>query len=319
MRGDSSSRAWTGAATAAGAVLDAAAPVLADAAEGVAESAANAAEDVAKLTRHPDERPTSRRRGAACATAAGAVASSANFLGKLEIVRDFYQVLSLFVVHAHRALTGALDWLAVLAGMSRRASDFVFDIPARACGTAIGVTLGVVAMACRRLVARFETSAQLEHHREREGNEFPGRTRTRRTTAACDLPLHVRRPHHRVFARLAVLARGAALRHHARRLCAARLRGTRRRSTGSCRRSGARLSERDVAFPIQCYFLIEANKPVGSLEDADHRYNDDGDLVEYTDANPVRDLLEPEQKKNPYYFLYKDYERSHSAFKVHRR
>ena len=71
---------------------------------------------------------------------------------------------------------------------------------------------------------------------------------------------------------------------------------------------------------------VLASSPVaaGSLpsslargEDPDHRYDDDGERVEYTDAMYARDLLEPAQPGNPYYFLYKDFERSHSAFKVH--
>lgn len=71
---------------------------------------------------------------------------------------------------------------------------------------------------------------------------------------------------------------------------------------------------------------VLASSPVaaGSLpsslacgEDPDHRYDDDGERVEYTDAMYARDLLEPAQTGNPYYFLYKDFERSHSAFKVH--
>ena len=308
-----SSRAWTGAATAAGAVLDAAAPVLADATEGVADAAANAAEDVADAADAVDA-----SCGAACAAAAGAVASSANFLGKLEIVRDFYQVLSLFVVHAHRALTGALDWLAVLAGTISFDFDFVFDIPS-GVWYAIGVTLGVVAIFVVGWLL-VETSAQLEHHREREGNEF-------KSWEDKDAENHRRLQIFRyTFVGLITVYLPVSQFSLEVLLCAIM-------PAGFAPRDCAALSSPldwilptlgalvflsvTIAFPIQCYFLIEANKPVGSLEDADHRYNDDGDLVEYTDAMYARDLLEPEQKKNPYYFLYKDYERSHSAFKVH--
>ena len=282
-------------------------------AEGVADAAANAAEDVADAADAVDA-----SCGAACATAAGAVASSANFLGKLEIVRDFYQVLSLFVVHAHRALTGALDWLAVLAGTISFDFDFVFDIPS-GVWYAIGVTLGVVAIFVVGWLL-FETSAQLEHHREREGNEF-------KSWEDKDAENHRRLQIFRyTFVGLITVYLPVSQFSLEVLLCAIM-------PAGFAPRDCAALSSPldwilptlgalvflsvTIAFPIQCYFLIEANKPVGSLEDADHRYNDDGDLVEYTDAMYARDLLEPEQKKNPYYFLYKDYERSHSAFKVH--
>ena len=194
--------------------------------------AANAAEDVADAADAVDA-----SCGAACAAAAGAVASSANFLGKLEIVRDFYQVLSLFVVHAHRALTGALDWLAVLAGTISFDFDFVFDIPS-GVWYAIGVTLGVIAIFIVVWLLA-ETSAQLEHHREREGNEFArGRTRTRRTTAAC------RSSATRSSASSPCICPSRSSRS---RCCSApscppalrraTARHSRRRSTGSCRRS----------------------------------------------------------------------------------
>jgi hypothetical protein len=51
-----------------------------------------------------------------------------------------------------------------------------------------------------------------------------------------------------------------------------------------------------IAIPIQTYLLIAKNKPVGSLEDPTHRYNDEGDFVEYTDAMYQIDLKSDEQK-----------------------
>ena len=71
-----------------------------------------------------------------------------------------------------------------------------------------------------------------------------------------------------------------------------------------------------IAIPIQTYLLIARNKPVGSLEDPTHRYNDEGDFVEYTDAMYQIDLKSDEQAQNPFLWLYKDYERSHAHYKV---
>ena len=85
-----------------------------------------------------------------------------------------------------------------------------------------------------------------------------------------------------------------------------------------------------IPLPIQVYLLVQKNKPVGSLEDPTHRYDDDGDLVrrhlvysrtfpnsslllsiyctpmpvieqvEYSDAMYRIDLIEDEQKANPF-------------------
>ena len=71
-----------------------------------------------------------------------------------------------------------------------------------------------------------------------------------------------------------------------------------------------------IAVPIQTYMIIAKNKPVGSLEDPTHRFDDDGNLVEYTDAMYRLDLLTDEQKINPFQWLYKDYERDHAHYKV---
>jgi len=38
-----------------------------------------------------------------------------------------------------------------------------------------------------------------------------------------------------------------------------------------------------LSFPIYCYTIINKNKPKGSLEDPTKRYNDKGELVDYTD------------------------------------
>ena len=62
--------------------------------------------------------------------------------------------------------------------------------------------------------------------------------------------------------------------------------------------------------------LIEQNKPVGSLEDPTQVYDDDGNMVEYTDAMYRRDLRGEDQVKNPFLWLYKDYERKQAQYKV---
>jgi hypothetical protein len=72
-----------------------------------------------------------------------------------------------------------------------------------------------------------------------------------------------------------------------------------------------------LLLPYYCYTLIQKNKPVGSRDDPNKRYNDDGDLVDYTDAMYLRDCnTSPDQLANPWLFLYKGYERRWAFYKV---
>ena len=72
-----------------------------------------------------------------------------------------------------------------------------------------------------------------------------------------------------------------------------------------------------VALPLWTYRLIQKNKPVGSREDPEKRYDEDGELVDYTDAMYQDDLrTDPRQIHSPYLFLYKGYERKWAFFKV---
>lgn len=60
-----------------------------------------------------------------------------------------------------------------------------------------------------------------------------------------------------------------------------------------------------LAFPIFMLVAIHKNKPRGSLEFPDKRYDEDGELVDYTDAMYRADLAAPDQKANPFNSLYK--------------
>lgn len=62
-----------------------------------------------------------------------------------------------------------------------------------------------------------------------------------------------------------------------------------------------------ILLPIKCYQLIKANKPRGSKEDPDKRWDEDGtNLIDYTDAMYHQDIMtSPEQQRVPYLFLYK--------------
>ena len=72
-----------------------------------------------------------------------------------------------------------------------------------------------------------------------------------------------------------------------------------------------------IALPVRCYTLIKKNKPVGSREDPDFRYDEDGHKVPYTDDMYNMDLnTRPDQLKCPYLFLYKGYERRWAYYKV---
>lgn len=75
-----------------------------------------------------------------------------------------------------------------------------------------------------------------------------------------------------------------------------------------------------VALPLYTAFLITRNKPRGSPEDPEKRYDEFGDLVDYTDDMYNDDVLKtPDQQACPYQFLYKGYERKWAFYKVRRR
>ena len=71
-----------------------------------------------------------------------------------------------------------------------------------------------------------------------------------------------------------------------------------------------------MLLPMFTCFLIQKNRPIGSLEDKNHYFNDDGQLVPYSDAMYRRDLRSPDQLNSPFLWLYKNYERKDSLYKV---
>jgi hypothetical protein len=71
-----------------------------------------------------------------------------------------------------------------------------------------------------------------------------------------------------------------------------------------------------IFLPVYCVILIRRNIPVGSRDDPNKRYDDEGNLVAYTDAQYLEDLrTDPRQTTNPFLFLYSDYERNSSYYK----
>lgn len=72
-----------------------------------------------------------------------------------------------------------------------------------------------------------------------------------------------------------------------------------------------------VAFPIYCYGLIVKNKPVGSRENPRQRYNADGLLIKYTNAMYFQDLKnDPKQQSSPFLVLYDGFEMQWAFYKV---
>ena len=72
-----------------------------------------------------------------------------------------------------------------------------------------------------------------------------------------------------------------------------------------------------LGLPLRTYQLIQANKPVGSREHPDMRYDDQGTLVPYTDEMYERDLVtDPKQVASPYRDLYMPYTRKAAHWKV---
>jgi hypothetical protein len=72
-----------------------------------------------------------------------------------------------------------------------------------------------------------------------------------------------------------------------------------------------------VGFPFFAYRIIQRNVPSGSREDPTRRFNADGVMVEYTDKMYVHDLThDPRQQSNPFLVLYNGYERRWCFYKV---
>jgi len=72
-----------------------------------------------------------------------------------------------------------------------------------------------------------------------------------------------------------------------------------------------------LGLPLRTYQLIQANKPVGSREQPDMRFDDQGVLVLYTDEMYERDLTtDPKQVASPYRGLYMPYTRKAAHWKV---
>ncbi len=64
-------------------------------------------------------------------------------------------------------------------------------------------------------------------------------------------------------------------------------------------------------LPVKLYQIIQASKPVGSRENPTKRFDDNGELVAYTDAMYQEDLLnDPRQTKSPIQPLYAPYSRN---------
>lgn len=72
-----------------------------------------------------------------------------------------------------------------------------------------------------------------------------------------------------------------------------------------------------VYLPIQTYRLIKRNIPIGSPEDPDKRFDEDGIEQKYTDDMFLYDVThDPVQLACPFQFLYKGYDRKWCYYKV---
>ena len=62
--------------------------------------------------------------------------------------------------------------------------------------------------------------------------------------------------------------------------------------------------------------LINKTAPVGSTEDPETRYDDEGNKIAYNELMYKEDLEKPKYAKNPYIFLFKDYEKKWKHYEV---
>ena len=276
----------------------------------------------------------------ALAAAAGAAVSLFSLI-KLEVLRDFFQLLGLFVANL---ASGAMEVANVVFGRIANIISFDFGFALPEVENLIVVVYVLIGIAAVIITIAYlwvlYTTADIQVDVIRQGKEAEGfdklaETRKRTITAikyiltaAMSAYLPVSRSALQIL--ICDGAMGKALKDlgagiTCKTIPADGVAGT--RFECECSEwdyiglaqavSVILLIVFTLGLPLQTYRLIQANKPFGSREDPDKRYDEDGELVDYSEAMYQTDLTtDPKQLNSPYLFLYKGYERKWAFFKV---
>ena len=274
----------------------------------------------------------------ALATAAGATVSLFSFV-KLEVLRDFAQLLSLFIAGvAYDAMRSAK---LVFGNVSSIISlDISFVVPSL---NPLYIYITIVVIAVLLILAYLWAmcmTSSLQMDEIRQGKEAKTwdvlATESKRTltaikyifTAAFSLYLPVSRSAFQLLVCDATAGRALQALGAGGVDCKETDRGGALDSvscdcsgweyyTASQVVAGFLVAVFTLGLPIRTYLLIQRNKPVGSREDPNSRYDETGELVEYTDAMYEEDMqTDPRQLSSPYLFLYDSYERKWAFYKV---
>lgn len=261
--------------------------------------------------------------GAAAATGCAAVFD----LVKLEIVRDWFQTISLFFTQIGGA---ALEKAKALWGnLSAIIAVDLSYIHISVSPIFIYGAVGVVAVACIGAFLWLVWKAKKTRPDEiREGHEAVGWDKRAEEhkkstkaiqyilTACFSLYLPVSRIAVQIFTCDEQVVKGINL-----------IAGKTVVSDGSCSKwtympalyatAGVLLLGFTFFLPYFSYQLIKQSIPVGSKENPDMRYDEDGEPQEYTDDMYHKDVqTSPKQLANPYRFMYAGFERKWCFYKV---
>jgi hypothetical protein len=236
----------------------------------------------------------------------GCLSDATSLLSKMSIVRDYYQILSLFI---SKLAARSLRWLQGVASFAALNFPLTFNVGPKDW-KGITTTLAVFALiflACICACAR--TDALSARNREREGAEFENWASKAARLSKTILSFQ--------YLLMGMFTAYLPLSQYAL-------------ESAVCWRIHKCDSTNElpvwlavfillfitVGLPFWVAWLIEKNKPVGSLEDPKYCFDDDGNKTEYTVALYQRDLLSDNQVKNPYSWLYKAYGKNHAQYKV---
>lgn len=245
--------------------------------------------------------------------------ATTNLYSKAEVIRDFYQIISLYLTRAGKSMVRMLSWFTGIAALISVDFNVAFpEIPDEVYYI-VGLALAVLALVLAVYVVR-QASSMGEQDRRRDGHEFESwkeraekeanKVRMIKYGFLALTSVYLPLTHVSLLALICKLAPHLAFEEE----CPSIVREG-ELSLVIAFVAVLCLLIVTIGLPYFTHKTIEKNKPVGSLEDPEHRYNAEGDLVEYNDQMYAEDLVR--MKHNPYLFLFKDYERDYATYKVY--
>jgi hypothetical protein len=238
---------------------------------------------------------------------------------KIEVVRDFFQIMSLFFSNLFEGLFDSAQALWGSIG-SIAAVDFSTLIPTIPTQVMYGFLI-VVALVIMMMFWCFMLNTRFDPDAIRDGHEVRGWKERSKDGGCCccstaKYALYMMQIIISLYLPLSK-ALFMILSNHPSWVEALRASGLEKNDTAFKVVAGIVILAYTCYVPYVCRQLIDENVPVGTLENPDIRYNDDGDEVPYDDEMYQEDIkTDPDQQANPYRFLYQGYERKHRHYKV---